>query len=91
MINQSTSNSTCQLIDDAYTQLRSEVVEIIGQLKFMQCQFIQDLQVLKENNSFETVAPCISDTQIVSKKIDKITAWVEKWFPHLILSHVKRT
>lgn len=73
----SPSSSTCQLIDDAYTQLRSEVMEIIGQLKFMQCQFIEELRLVKENGSFVTVASGVSDTQITSKKIDKITAWVE--------------
>lgn len=77
LINQSPSNETCQLIDGAYTKLRSEVMETIGQLKFMQCQFIQELRALKENGSFETVTPGVSDTQMISKKIDKIASWIE--------------
>lgn len=74
---QSTLSEARQLIDDAYTQLRTEVLGIITQLKFMQCHFMQELQKLKENDSFETVTSHNPTIQIVSKKIDKLAVWIE--------------
>lgn len=73
----SPTNDLCQLVDDSYTQLRGEILETIGQLKFMQCQFIQELQALKECDTFTPTVPTNHDIQLVSKKIDKLAIWVE--------------
>lgn len=83
---QNPSTETCQLIDDAYIQLRTEVLEVTDKLKFMQCQFIQELQTLKENNSFTPVTTQNSATELVTKKIDKIAVWVETLQHQLVAS-----